>query len=1259
MCLPSTPAGMKLHDGSNYSHNGACPLCPKTSKSIYASVQALNKHLRMKHEDSRASEINHLIGHKVYSNCPKCGKLFSKKLDLHTKHCKGSSRPIHPHVDISPVLSGSTETQALVPLSGDDSEELEEMRPFFCTPLQYTHFTWRNPLRLISESLLKSTMKRSGEPRSVTDAFNCLIILPGMVQCKRNLLNASNKKRRSSRSTYRVLDFLNDISSHTDPIRAILHEARALEAAIKRKWNKRVPTIDSQKRKCEKLINDGRYSTAMTHVATIIDLEEGREIPEPKDIKEVEEIVDKLHPSSDETDKLPEISKDHPFPTISFSMDDLVEAVNKLNFGSAPGSSGWSFRSISALLSINEGDDDSHLKTMLEFFNRAVAGDLPDEVFRIWAVSRSVLIPKNENALRPLGIGECFLRIVSKMLNDKVKTELGEKLAPLQLCVGIKGGAEIGAKLAQKVFEIDKLPQIEIDVENAFNSMSRGRIYDGLCKYAPGIVPFFTKLYKEASPLCLSTGETVGYSSTGVRQGDPMAMIYFAVGLHDILVEMKELFDMEAGQIGRPSSELGSIVAYADDINLSAPEWLLPRMFNSLMGKLNNARLRIKLPKCKALCPTGEHTLNIPGGGHAVPAQLRRDLPGEIPIVMDGMMILGTPVGTPEYIQTTAIGLIKSYLHDLDGIQHLHNSSAYTLLKMCVNQRPNFLRRCTPRNETMNDIFNGFDSKVDEALAKIIGRTQLDPSDKIARSLPSRFGWPGIYRHSGYRGEIQSIQCDIMTLRHLEKYFPHMRQYVEDGYTELRGNELVAENQILHDQSEESESGADPDGLAPSYNFRSLLDQLAHRDKTEIINHRFNTYDLKAMTWANGQHSIECGSWLKGRSHDFYPFPSSNNYYMNALRLLMSAPDGEQPFYCPCVSAINIRQDPWHCIDCPHVHHVRSKCHTKILDALQLALESVGDVKGSPRLIKDGNAIYADLQFCRSSDSRIFNIDAASVNPTAAKYMVTTSLPPPDRATSLIELEKRSFYKGVDSHPQNQFVPFVVECTGKLGKSARDFLKEAGLDEKKRNALKNKIASIMAFANGECIATAFLRGSTRPMTIMDCTIDGDIPDGGKEGKLSFSQRSHGARSGKSYQRHPQVMESATSRTPGRKTTGGDRTSQMHTGGKSVITYQQQTSNAANSIPSDSQITEQITDKLPVHITAESAGLASSASVGDAPPDPDRMQPPVHPTTSNDNETCEETEIYPPTQTTTNGTCLETPPPRAIVPTRPLHPYRSR
>ena len=95
------------------------------------------------------------------------------------------------------------------------------------------------------------------------------------------------------------------------------------------------------------------------------------------------------------------------------------------------------------------------------------------------------------------------------MLSDRVKTELGKKLAPLQLCVGIKGGAEIGAKLSQIFYEIDKKSQMAIDIENAFNSIPRGVVHKGLNKRCSGAVPFFTKLHCFASKLILSTGETV------------------------------------------------------------------------------------------------------------------------------------------------------------------------------------------------------------------------------------------------------------------------------------------------------------------------------------------------------------------------------------------------------------------------------------------------------------------------------------------------------------------------------------------------------------------------------------------------------------------------------------------------------------------------------------------------------------------------------------------------------------------------------
>ena len=174
-----------------------------------------------------------------------------------------------------------------------------------------------------------------------------------------------------------------------------------------------------------------------------------------------------------------------------FTEEELINAVEKLDFGSAPGSSGWSFRSINALLTLKDGDTTTHRSCLLEFFNRAVSGELQMGVFKLWAISRSVLIPKDGKSFRPLGIGECFLRLLSKMVNDKFKSELGQKLAPLQLCVGIKGGAEIGARMAQIFYTEGKKHLSSIDIENAFNSIPRSLVLEGLEVLCPHLPPLF------------------------------------------------------------------------------------------------------------------------------------------------------------------------------------------------------------------------------------------------------------------------------------------------------------------------------------------------------------------------------------------------------------------------------------------------------------------------------------------------------------------------------------------------------------------------------------------------------------------------------------------------------------------------------------------------------------------------------------------------------------------------------------------------
>jgi hypothetical protein len=118
-------------------------------------------------------------------------------------------------------------------------------------------------------------MDKGNTPRTAADAFSCHIILPGLVQGKRNQIIAKRRSSKNKNTSMRVFDFLNALASHNDPVSALFLEARAQFRTIrKRTWNKRVPTIGSQKKKCEKLINEGRFSTAMAHIASIIDLEE-------------------------------------------------------------------------------------------------------------------------------------------------------------------------------------------------------------------------------------------------------------------------------------------------------------------------------------------------------------------------------------------------------------------------------------------------------------------------------------------------------------------------------------------------------------------------------------------------------------------------------------------------------------------------------------------------------------------------------------------------------------------------------------------------------------------------------------------------------------------------------------------------------------------------------------------------------------------------------------------------------------------------
>ena len=70
-----------------------------------------------------------------------------------------------------------------------------------------------------------------------------------------------------------------------------------------------------------------------------------------------------------------------------------------------------------------------------------------------------------------------------------------------------------------------------IDMRNAYGEVSRAAILRGLYRYCPQLVRWFIITYGEDTQLFHSIHGHVGSVCTGVKQGDPLSTLYFAVAI--------------------------------------------------------------------------------------------------------------------------------------------------------------------------------------------------------------------------------------------------------------------------------------------------------------------------------------------------------------------------------------------------------------------------------------------------------------------------------------------------------------------------------------------------------------------------------------------------------------------------------------------------------------------------------------------------------------------------------------------------------
>ena len=367
----------------------------------------------------------------------------------------------------------------------------------------------------------------------------------------------------------------------------------------------------------------------------------------------------------------------------------LREAIRSFPPGGAAGSSGLRPQHLlDALALADSASQRALLASLRSFLEASVRGHLPPESVPWLCAARLFPLRKKDGGVRPIAVGETLRRLVAKWLvRGKAGKSLAESLAPTQVAFKSGGPCEV---LAAGVQHLARELQgdwalLQVDVENAFNTVSREAVLRVLTTRAPGLLPWVAASFQ---PAPLFWGDHVVMSTNGVQQGDPLGPLLFAAALGPILDRLPP----------------GCLLAkwYLDDGVLMGPRDALARSFAFLKEEFAAVGLRVNAGKSTLWGPGGE--IPVEGSGTTLSLRGVTVLPFE-----GGTTVLGVPIDAPlgeggRCAEQFTAKLAAKFTSLVGLISRLPDTQvAHRLLRQCLGPgRVTYALRCLPLPDTRN-----------------------------------------------------------------------------------------------------------------------------------------------------------------------------------------------------------------------------------------------------------------------------------------------------------------------------------------------------------------------------------------------------------------------------------------------------------------------------------------------------------------------------------------------------------------------------
>ena len=358
------------------------------------------------------------------------------------------------------------------------------------------------------------------------------------------------------------------------------------------------------------------------------------------------------------------------------------------------------------------------------FARRLCTENIPYANLEPYWACRLVPLMKEDDGVRPVGIGETLRRIVGKCVIKVLGEDVQIAAGSLQTCTGVAAGIEAAIHATARTFEEDSCEALlMVDADNAFNRLNRKVAMHNIQRSCPPLHQFLHNGYKEPAKLHLGDGTYI-LSEEGATQGCNLAMAKYALGTRNMIIESRQA-NQDVFQVWFADDSIGAgmlvdLKVWWDHLNRIGPAY-------GYFPKYSKTHLILKNPDMLERAK-----------------ELFGDEANGVKFTVEGKRHLGAAIGSIDFKEKYVNEKVEKWVNDVTQLADIARDEPQVALSAYntgLSQRWKFVQRTIP---SIAELFEPLETAIRHELIPALCGREVSDTERRIFALPYRYGGLGI-----------------------------------------------------------------------------------------------------------------------------------------------------------------------------------------------------------------------------------------------------------------------------------------------------------------------------------------------------------------------------------------------------------------------------------------------------------------------------------------------------------------------------------